>query len=145
MKPPVVCAVCAWNITQREVILVEPCKLNLSLLMNNCLPEHVLPDTYDQQHYKNAILCTKGMHEPFGFDTLQVCSWCCSALLGAEPRQSKFVLANFLYYGWECLSLEVANFLYVLSPHLMSCNTQQTTEHPGVHTCVKSMTLAHSH
>ena len=53
MEQLLVCAVCAWNITRTEVVnVVKPHKLDFSLLINDCLPEHVLLDTYTPEAYE---------------------------------------------------------------------------------------------
>ena len=110
-----VCAVCAWCVPS-DVADIHPENLDLRLLCNDCLPVHVLPTTYDRGIYKNVILCTKGMHCTSCLDSLSVCSGCRSALLGRKGRQPKYALANFLYYGHECLPSDVASAFTSASP-----------------------------
>ncbi|KAG1726071.1 uncharacterized protein EDB91DRAFT_1264097 [Suillus paluster] len=45
------CAICGYNVLASELSLVEPAKINFSLLQNECLPEHTLPQSYDFELY----------------------------------------------------------------------------------------------
>ena len=114
--PTAVCAVCAWCVVPSDLADVHPEKFDLTLLCNDCLPAHVLPTTYDRGIYKNAILCAKGMHCTSRLDYLSVCLACRSALLGRKGKQPKYTLANFLYYGHECLPSDVASAFASASP-----------------------------
>jgi hypothetical protein len=90
-----VCAVCAWCVVPSDVADVHPDMFDLTLLCNDCLPQHVLPTTYDRSVYKNAILCARGMHSTTSTDCLSVSSVCRSALLGRKGKQPKYSLTNF--------------------------------------------------
>jgi hypothetical protein len=104
-----VCAVCAWCVVPSDVADVHPDMFDLTLLCNDCLPQHVLPTTYDWSVYKNAILCARGMHSTTSTDFLSVSSVCWSALLGRKGKQPKYSLTNLLYYGHESLPIDVAS------------------------------------
>ena len=116
MAPVKVCAICGWCIPAIDVIDVEPTHINFSLLTNDCIPEYVLPLSYDREKYRNAILCPMGLQTPFDYDVLYVCSRCRSSLFVDKPRQPRFTLANFLYYGRERLLPLVADAFATASP-----------------------------
>ena len=56
------------------------------------------------------------MHCTSRLDYLSVCLACRSALLGRKGKQPKYTLANFLYYGHECLPSDVASAFASASP-----------------------------
>ncbi|KAG1889740.1 uncharacterized protein F5891DRAFT_1131771 [Suillus fuscotomentosus] len=101
------CAVCAHNVCAQELRSVEAAKIPLHLLRNDCLPEHMLPCTYDLELYGRAILYAKGLTSCWSLSEMYMCSSCHSALISKCPRQPVNSLANFQYYGHERLSPEI--------------------------------------
>lgn len=104
---PTVCSVCGQDKTLREIRNIDFTDEQLSVLVNEYIPDNVLPDTYNLLEYKNAILHPKGLSNCALRSTAQVCHLCYSSLrLKKQPLNA---LANFQYYGWEKLPDDVRN------------------------------------
>ncbi|KAG2079451.1 uncharacterized protein F5147DRAFT_749549 [Suillus discolor] len=67
------CAVCAHNLLISDLHCVDIHKVPLHLLHNDCLPEHMLPHSYDLEMYSRAILYPKGMKSCWSFSDLFMC------------------------------------------------------------------------
>ncbi len=105
---PVVCASCGQNNKGANIKVVDARDVNLSLLTNACLPDHVLPVSYDVQAYDKAILHFKGLQNVNKKGNLNLCSLCYNSLV-IKKKQPLDSLANFQYYGIERLPADVAH------------------------------------
>ncbi|KAI6146363.1 hypothetical protein BKA82DRAFT_37623, partial [Pisolithus tinctorius] len=79
----------------------------LRLLRNEILPQKVLPCTYALDLYYGAILCLRGMQSLNAFAPIQMCGGCRRSLTGKSPSQPVDALANFQYYAWNELPVEI--------------------------------------
>ncbi|KAI0689805.1 hypothetical protein C8T65DRAFT_588375, partial [Cerioporus squamosus] len=104
------CAACARGTPPSDISLIDPGDIDLSLLRNDCLPEAVLPTTYAFELYENALLCPKGMSDPWSVAPLHICAECEGDLVG-RSKMPKLCLANWLYYGMDELPPNVADAL----------------------------------
>jgi len=102
------CAVCAWGYPSFELEEIQPSVPILRVLQNDCLPSQLLPTVYDNTLYRKAILCPEGMTATTTLAPLRICLHCRHALHVNSPRQPKYALANFLYYGAERLPEDVS-------------------------------------
>jgi hypothetical protein len=127
------CAVCAWSYPPSELSTVQPSTTVLKLLRNDCLPAHVLPASYDIKVYSRAILCPEGMTSLRTVGPVRMCLVCQRALQASPPRQPKFALANFLYYGRERLPADVLDAFCTASPFdlqlISRCRSSTITHH----------------
>lgn len=95
------CAVCGQKKKPSELSTVDAAELDLTVLRNDAIPSHLWPTTYNFHEYDRAFLCPYGMHDPESLSELSVCNTCLRSLdQGNQPRDA---LANWQYYGLECL------------------------------------------
>ncbi len=105
---PVVCASCGQNHRSVNITVVNGKDVDLSLLTNDFLPEHVLPMSYNLLAYDKAILHVKGIHNLNKKGDLNLCSSCFKSLI-VKKKQPLDSLANFQYYGTERLPTAAAH------------------------------------
>ena len=89
-----VCASCSK--CERAVLLKElPVNdVNLALLSNDEVPDHLLPVSYNVTAYEKALLNAKGMSHPLRKEgVLKLCAVCHMSL--KEGKMPKFALANY--------------------------------------------------
>lgn len=101
------CAVCGQKPTSGGFTRESASDIDLSLLRNAFLPEHVLPTSYNFAAYDEAILCVDGMHNTDEKGELDVCDSCRRFLI-VKKVQPVNALANFQYYGNSRLDREVS-------------------------------------
>ncbi|KAF8122489.1 hypothetical protein EV363DRAFT_1104622, partial [Boletus edulis] len=127
------CAVCAWSFPAADLTELLPTERMLEELRNQCLPSHVLPTSYNLAAYSGAILCPEGLSSLATLGTIRICPRCNHALRGNPPRQPKFALANFLYYGRERLPEDVSEAFATASPFelmlISRCRSSTVTHH----------------
>lgn len=100
-----VCAVCGRLTPPEGIVAEDPSRINLHLLRNEQLPLHVLPNSYNRDAYDGAIPHPKGLSDRNDRASVMVCMECGKdAKAGVMP---KYALANWLYYGHECLPPDV--------------------------------------
>jgi hypothetical protein len=102
-----VCAVCSRKKFDSEIIHVRSSRLPLYLLQNSDLPEICFPKTYDFEAYDYALLRPDGMVDKSRKGMIKLCKECHHALMKRKVMP-KYVLANWLYYGRECLPSDVS-------------------------------------
>lgn len=100
------CAVCAQNMSRRDVVYVHPDEIDFTLLQNICLPAETLPTSYNLKAYDNAILYPKGLHDLQMKGPLDMCATCYSSLV-ERKKQPLDALANFQYYAVDELPVSV--------------------------------------
>jgi len=100
---------------------------------NAYVPRRAMPQTYNLHAYDDAILHAAGMIDTERKGKLLMCNPCRRALLGKQPRQPKFALANFLYYGHEALPNDVRDDFARSSPFeqtlISRCRSSVITHH----------------
>ncbi len=101
-----VCAVCSRRVARVDSHLVNARTVDLSLLRNDHLPEHVMPSTYSLEEYDGALLDPKGMVDVEECSDIMMCGECHSDVSNAG-KMPKFALANWLYYGRDELPADV--------------------------------------
>jgi len=101
------CAVCAVGVTTSESSLIYPNDDMLTILRNDDIPTSIQPVDYDFNLYKRAYLSTPGMESTTTLGRLRVCKACRDAVF--KGRMPKFALANWLYYGYNSLPVDVMN------------------------------------
>ncbi len=102
----VVCAVCARYNDEADTCMVEAVDVTLEMLRNDALPVRTRPTSYDFHLYRRALLCSKGMRDPWTLGPLRLCQVCRRELL-EKHRMPKLCLANWLYYGQEALPVAI--------------------------------------
>lgn len=101
-----VCAVCSVIVREDKSCEIECSKIDLTLLRNSEIPYRARPSSYNFEAYGGALL------DPMGLKTIDtptvmiICLSCEVQLLG-YGRMPKFALANFLYYGFSELPVDV--------------------------------------
>ncbi|KAF8421884.1 hypothetical protein L210DRAFT_3390581, partial [Boletus edulis BED1] len=127
------CAVCGWGEPLTSLTPLTPSSRILNVLRNESLMEHVVPRSYDFHLYRNAILCPDGMESCHTLAPIRACSRCRQALLSSPPRQPRFALANYLYYGIERLPSDVSEAFLSASPFerllISRCRSTTVTHH----------------
>lgn len=100
------CAACGQGMIGGNFTRESSTYIDLTLLRNPALPEHVLPTSYAIDMYDGAILCPAGLYDKESRGDLDLCGKCHDDLVckHVQPRDS---LANFQYYGHERLSVDV--------------------------------------
>ncbi|KAJ6622842.1 hypothetical protein B0H10DRAFT_2214147 [Mycena sp. CBHHK59/15] len=102
---PVPCAVGGQTKRKREVGLVDPKDINLSLLRNPNLPQRCLPTTYNLVAYDHAILYHRALTDKEYLGAMEMCHSCQKDLLSnKQPLDS---MANFQYYARDELPPDV--------------------------------------
>lgn len=101
-----VCGPCGWRTPSNEITLVNPSDFDLSLLRNDGLPPRVKPSTYNFVAYQEALLNPKGLTDLHRLGNVRMCEACRRALVD-KHRMPRLCLANWLYYGYDELPVQV--------------------------------------
>ncbi|OJT07430.1 ATP-dependent DNA helicase PIF1 [Trametes pubescens] len=101
-----VCAICGRLTPNEHIVYEKPGRINLPLLRNDHLPEHLLPTSYNREAYEGAILHPKGLKDRNVRGDLLVCNECGRDIKGGVLP--KYSLANWLYYGHDELPSDVS-------------------------------------
>ena len=135
---PLVCTVCGQNKRKKEILSVVLSDSQLDVLRNDSLPGYVLPESYNLEVYRNAILHSKGLGDCNNRCCCQVCRSCFSSIKeGKKPVNS---LANHQYYAWDRLPPDVQSAFekaglpadVFLVTHLSPELTAHLVEHPKI-------------
>lgn len=102
---PVVCCICGQDKRINDIRDIDFTDEQLKVLMNDNIPQHTLPNSYNLIAYNNAILHPKGLTNGDARATAKVCRLCYSSI--RTNKQPLNALANFQYYGWERLPEDV--------------------------------------
>ncbi|PPR00579.1 hypothetical protein CVT26_009855 [Gymnopilus dilepis] len=97
----VVCAVCGTRQQRAQTVQINSLDVDLSILRNDELPEHIRPHTYNFIAYDRAILNPKGLESKETRGRMTICQPCAQSLCSNE--MPKFALCNWLYYAKENL------------------------------------------
>lgn len=111
---PKICAVCGQRKHTKDIRVLSPTSLHLTLLQNPHIPPDALPTTYNLQAYHHAILNPKGLHDRQALRAFDACSTCSRALV-KNKRQPLDSLANFQYFGLDELPEDVKRALHSAS------------------------------
>lgn len=95
-----VCAPCGRRTLSRDAMQVAVNTFNLSLLVNENLPEKVRPTTYNFELYEHALLNPRGMTSRWIKSDLILCGARYKDLV-TKNCMPKLCLANWLYYGTD--------------------------------------------
>lgn len=98
----IVCAICGKKTLPSDVLQIRASKRILALLCNNELPSHVYPRTYNFEAYHKALLHPLGLRNLETPGKMNACKYCEHKVV-KEGVMPKFALANWLYYGEDCL------------------------------------------
>ncbi|KAI0039801.1 hypothetical protein FA95DRAFT_1456977, partial [Auriscalpium vulgare] len=97
----VVCAACGQNKYAYEVSSVSFHELDLTLLVDVDLPDHLAPVSYDFALYSSALLHPRGLERLFARGNVTLCDGCERALeQGQKPVDA---ISNKMYYAIERL------------------------------------------
>ncbi|KAH9854429.1 hypothetical protein C2E23DRAFT_913766, partial [Lenzites betulinus] len=110
----IVCSVCGCATDRTRIVVVDPVSINLSVLRNSMLPEHLQPRTYNRIAYQGAILHPQGLVNTLRLDSMHICVGCLPEL--KRGRLPKFALANWLYFGHEHLPATVREAFQTATP-----------------------------
>lgn len=102
---PVVCCICGQDKRINEIRDIDFTDEQLKALVNDHIPQHTLPNSYNLVAYNNAILHPNGLTNVDARSTAKVCRLCYSSI--RTNKQPLNALANFQYYGWERLPEDV--------------------------------------
>jgi Helitron helicase-like domain at N-terminus/PIF1-like helicase len=104
----IICAVCARKIDKDNANCYHASELPLTLLRNDELPSHTIPDSYNFEAYHRAILHPAGLMDCTRQGDMIIC-FSCEYSLMRRQLMPKYALANWLYYGHDRLPLDVKN------------------------------------
>ncbi|KAF5325922.1 hypothetical protein D9611_000998 [Ephemerocybe angulata] len=99
------CAICSSLTTRSELQRTDSYSLDLSVLKNDDLPEHLQPRSYNFAAYDRAILDPHGMEDLTRRGWINVCCQCYSEV--SKSQMPKFALCNWLYYAREHLPMDI--------------------------------------
>ncbi|KAH7919432.1 hypothetical protein BV22DRAFT_1023028, partial [Leucogyrophana mollusca] len=109
------CSVCGEGCTSENLVKRACCNVPLSLLVNRDLPVGVFPKGYNAEAYEYAIVHPGGLTNTSHAESMMLCRRC-EVSLCEHREMPKYALANWLYYGYDCLPTDVRNGFAHSSP-----------------------------
>lgn len=105
------CAVCQEVCYEGQFQVVDPGRVDFTILRDPSIPRPLLPRTYNLDAYDGAILYAAGLQNRDAKGPLNLCTSCSNCLLGNTPKMPEFALANKYWFAREHIPAKVSDAL----------------------------------